>query len=107
MPACLLSAVGNSGRRVNRTPGTGRSFLWFDEQGSRRRPQGRKVMDEQVRLSEGTVGIEGQGFVRRRLGRGLSALLGGSPGDAPESDAEPIGPAASGRGGLLESNQIH
>jgi len=64
-------------------------------------------MDEQVRLSEGTVGIEGQGFVRRRLGRGLSALLGGSPGDAPESDAEPIGPAASGRGGLLESNQIH
>ncbi len=33
-------------------------------------------------MTEGTVSIEGQGFVRRRLGRGLSALLGGnSPAD--------------------------
>jgi ParB family chromosome partitioning protein len=47
-------------------------------------------MDEQTKsMTEGTVSIEGQGFVRRRLGRGLSALLGGnSPADAQQSDPD-------------------
>jgi ParB family transcriptional regulator, chromosome partitioning protein len=43
-------------------------------------------MDEQTRsATEGTLNFEGQGqgqgFVRRRLGRGLSALLGSAPGE--------------------------
>ncbi|HXY35825.1 MAG TPA: ParB/RepB/Spo0J family partition protein [Planctomycetaceae bacterium] len=40
-------------------------------------------MDEQSRMADGTLNSEGQGFVRRRLGRGLSALLGAGSGDVP------------------------
>jgi ParB family chromosome partitioning protein len=45
-------------------------------------------MDEQTRsATEGTLNFEGQGqgFVRRRLGRGLSALLGSAPGEGGPS----------------------
>jgi ParB family transcriptional regulator, chromosome partitioning protein len=67
-------------------------------------------MDEQTKsMTEGTVSMEGQGFVRRRLGRGLSALLGGAaPGDA-QSDLDGASAVIpmSGRATQLESNQIH
>lgn len=61
-------------------------------------------------MSEGTVSIEGQGFVRRRLGRGLSALLGGnSPADALPADCDgtiPMVPVTD-RMSAQDANQIH
>ena len=66
-------------------------------------------MDEQAKsMTEGIVSIEGQGFVRRRLGRGLSALLGGSSPDA-QSDAEVESAVIpmSGRTAPTDPNQIH
>lgn len=68
-----------------------------------------QIMDEQSRsMTEGTVSIEGQGFVRRRLGRGLSALLGGTPADSMGDldDASPVIPL-SGRPAPVDPNQIH
>jgi ParB family transcriptional regulator, chromosome partitioning protein len=66
-------------------------------------------MDEQAKTTtEGIVSIEGQGFVRRRLGRGLSALLGGSAADG-QSEAE-AGSAVipmTGRPVPVDSNHIH
>jgi ParB family chromosome partitioning protein len=67
-------------------------------------------MDEQTKsIADGTVSIEGQGFVRRRLGRGLSALLGGtSPGDGmADADAIPLSIPMGGRNTSLDANQIH
>ena len=68
-------------------------------------------MDEQTKsMTEGTVSIEGQGFVRRRLGRGLSALLGGaSPADAQQSDPDGMSSSISipGRVPQQDPNQIH
>ncbi|HUE14110.1 MAG TPA: ParB/RepB/Spo0J family partition protein [Planctomycetaceae bacterium] len=68
-------------------------------------------MDEQAKsMTEGTVSMEGQGFVRRRLGRGLSALLGGnSPADALPADSEggsPLIPITD-RMSAQDANQIH
>jgi ParB family transcriptional regulator, chromosome partitioning protein len=67
-------------------------------------------MDEQARsMTEGTVSIEGQGFVRRRLGRGLSALLGGSsPADglADSDDMAAVIPLGA-RAVTTDPNQIH
>lgn len=66
-------------------------------------------MDEQAKTTtEGIVSIEGQGFVRRRLGRGLSALLGGS--DDARSDAEggsAVIPMSGRTAPTTDSNQIH
>jgi len=68
-------------------------------------------MDEQTKsMTEGTVSIEGQGFVRRRLGRGLSALLGGnSPTDAQQSDPDGMPSSFSIPGPVPQQdpNQIH
>jgi ParB family transcriptional regulator, chromosome partitioning protein len=66
-------------------------------------------MDEQTKsTSEGIVSIEGQGFVRRRLGRGLSALLGGSPNDGQmDADSGSAVIPMSGRSTATDSNQIH
>ncbi len=66
-------------------------------------------MDEQSRgVADGTLNFEGQGqgFVRRRLGRGLSALLGsnGTEGGA----GTPAGPApADSRTAIADSSHVH
>jgi ParB family chromosome partitioning protein len=58
-------------------------------------------MDENAKSGvEGTVGENGN-FVRRRLGRGLSALLG-SGADEPAAEG-----AATGAGQPADTNQIH
>jgi ParB family chromosome partitioning protein len=68
-------------------------------------------MDEQAKsMSEGIVSIEGQqGFVRRRLGRGLSALLGGTPNSdqMAEGDGSSAVIPMSGRTVPADPNQIH
>src|SRR5579872_2711230 len=66
-------------------------------------------MDETVKSgAEGIVSIEGPGFVRRRLGRGLSALLGGAPaGDATAAETA-AGLAPSGAKAIgHDAGQIH
>ncbi len=69
-------------------------------------------MDEQSKsMTEGTVSIEGQGFVRRRLGRGISALLGGaSPAEALPADSDGTSPSLipiPDRMSPQDANQIH
>lgn len=66
-------------------------------------------MDEPVKsATEGTVSIEGSNFVRRRLGRGLSALLGaGSPADAQSGDIDSSPSIAAAHGITHDSSQIH
>jgi ParB family transcriptional regulator, chromosome partitioning protein len=63
-------------------------------------------MDQQARTAEGTVNFEGQGqgFVRRRLGRGLSALLGSADGGSGLS----AGTAAlDSRAAVADSSHVH
>jgi ParB family chromosome partitioning protein len=68
-------------------------------------------MDDQTKsMTEGTVSIEGQGFVRRRLGRGLSALLGGNgPSDGQQSDTDgmPVSFSIPNPVAQQDPNQIH
>jgi ParB family chromosome partitioning protein len=67
-------------------------------------------MDDQAKsFGEATVSIEGQGFVRRRLGRGLSALLGGNtPADGMgDADGASAVIPMSARAVPTDSNHIH
>lgn len=65
-------------------------------------------MDETARsVSEGTISIEGQGFVRRRLGRGLSALLGGGPAGDALVDVESQTASLTTRAANQDPNQVH
>jgi len=65
-------------------------------------------MDETARSgSEGTISIEGQGFVRRRLGRGLSALLGGGPAGDSLADVESQAATLTARAGNQDPNHVH
>jgi ParB family chromosome partitioning protein len=65
-------------------------------------------MDEQARTADGTGNFEGQGsgFVRRRLGRGLSALLGspaGEGGTGPSAGAATL----DSRAAIADSSHVH
>ncbi len=65
-------------------------------------------MDEQARgVADGTLNFEGQqGSVRRRLGRGLSALLG-SNGNEGGGSAPAGSPPAESRAAIADSSHVH
>jgi ParB family transcriptional regulator, chromosome partitioning protein len=64
---------------------------------------------EDQKVADGTLNFEGQGqgFVRRRLGRGLSALLG-----SPNGESNDLGPAGANPGlprqsAVADSSEVH
>jgi ParB family chromosome partitioning protein len=66
-------------------------------------------MDDQSKsIADGTLNFEGQGqgFVRRRLGRGLSALLGSGTGEGVSGISASHLPSES-RQEVADSNQVH
>jgi ParB family chromosome partitioning protein len=64
-------------------------------------------MDESMSAANGTFNFEGQGsgFVRRRLGRGLSALLGSASEESPQPSA--AGAANESRISASDSSHVH
>jgi ParB family transcriptional regulator, chromosome partitioning protein len=66
-------------------------------------------MDDSRSTAEGMLNFDGQpgqGFVRRRLGRGLSALLGSGQGESANGiSAIPL--ASESRQEVADSNQVH
>ncbi|HEV3301146.1 MAG TPA: ParB/RepB/Spo0J family partition protein [Planctomycetaceae bacterium] len=66
-------------------------------------------MDDSRSTAEGMLnfdGQQGQGFVRRRLGRGLSALLGSGAGESAGSTSA-VPAAFESRQDVADSNQVH
>jgi ParB family transcriptional regulator, chromosome partitioning protein len=62
-------------------------------------------MDEQVRsTADGTINFEGQGFVRRRLGRGL---LGSTPGESGPATASSAPAAGSQVVAVSDPSEVH
>jgi ParB family transcriptional regulator, chromosome partitioning protein len=56
--------------------------------------------------SDLSVGSEGQGFVRRRLGRGLSALLGSGPAVDMQPELQ-VAAGTDGRTAVPDASQVH
>jgi ParB family chromosome partitioning protein len=65
-------------------------------------------MDDQKAV-DGTLNFEGQGqgFVRRRLGRGLSALLGSPNGDSADSAPAGANLGLPRQGAVADSSEVH
>jgi ParB family chromosome partitioning protein len=65
-------------------------------------------MDDQKAV-EGTLNFEGQGqgFVRRRLGRGLSALLGSPNGESGDSAPAGANPGFPRQTAVADSSEVH
>src|SRR5580704_1919315 len=103
-----FSAGGNRTSRLIRTSCAGRSFP-YGAAIPGRESRGAEVMDDSRSTAEGMLnfdGQQGQGFVRRRLGRGLSALLGSGAGESVGSTSA-VPAAFESRQDVADSNQVH